>query len=215
MRFRIISIGLLGLLVALVAVTLVVRHRAGTVAPRSTGQSLPVLHEVPEFELQNSAGEPLNRTALSGKVWVADLIFTTCAGTCPAMSSTMAKLHNDYRDRADLNFVSISVNPQYDRPNVLADYAEYYDADPDRWHFLTGSLDAVQDMSMNGLKIGNKDNPVDHSTYFVLVDHQSRVRGYYDGTDQEAVGRLRADIDRLLAYRGIKQSQDGRGVDTP
>jgi len=125
------------------------------------------------------------------------------------MTSTMADLHHDYKDQENLSFVSVSVNPQYDRPNVLADYAEYYDADPDRWHFLTGSLDAIKDMSMNGLMIGNKDNPIDHSSYFVLVDAQCRVRGYYDGMDEEAVGRLRIDVDRLLAA-SIGSSQGGQ-----
>ncbi len=202
MRLRVLSVALLILVLAAVGGLVLVKRKQCQMAAEYVPGELPVLHTVPEFELKNSEGSPVTRESLLGKVWVADLIFTTCADTCPAMTRRMAAIHDDYRDRPGLNFVSVSVNPNYDRPNVLSDYAEYYNADVNRWHFLTGTLEAVTDMSMNGLMIGNKDNPVDHSTYFVLVDDACRVRGYYDGKDEDAVKKLRADVDRLLSGEG-------------
>ena len=162
------------------------------------GKALPVLGQVLDFRLYDTEGKEFGLTQLKGKVWVADFIFTTCGGICPLMSQNMAAIYRALEPQNDIQFVSISVNPTYDSPDVLKDYAKRYQADTNKWHFLTGSAEAIRDLAANGFKIGSVDEPAFHSGYFVLVDQKSQIRGYYDGTKQERLQKLREDMAILL-----------------
>lgn len=165
------------------------------------GDSLSILGTVPHFLLQDSYREAFSLDRLREKVWVVDFIFTTCTDVGPEMSGKMAALHRMYHGQEDIRFISISADPDYDTPDVLAHYAELYEADTSRWHFLTGSFDAIQRLAVEGFKLGSMDNPQDHSTRFVLVDQRGRIRGYYDSGDDLAVERLAHDIASLLSER--------------
>jgi protein SCO1/2 len=161
---------------------------------------LPVLGDVPAFALAEANGRTLTRDDLLGRPWIADFIFTRCAGTCPVMSSSMSGLHDDFAADADLNayrFVSISVDPDYDTAEVLREYARLVSADSTRWFFLTGDYDAIQNLSQRGFRLGSgqdaETNEILHSTKFVLVDRKGKIRGYYDGTVPEEVAQLAKD----------------------
>ncbi|MCB9757797.1 MAG: SCO family protein [Candidatus Omnitrophica bacterium] len=159
---------------------------------------LPRLTKITSFKLTDSRNQTFDTKELSGQVWVADLFFTTCASVCPVLSKNMASLYRSYNLDKKVRFVSISVNPDNDTPEVLAKYAQQYQADPDQWHFLTGSIETIQDISVNQLKIGNKEEPVFHSPYFVLIDAQGWIRGYYDGMTAEGTKKIFKDIARVL-----------------
>ena len=159
---------------------------------------LPVLSELPNFYLTNQDGAQVGLDDLQGKIWVADFIFTTCAGPCPLMSSKMAGLQNYFRLHPEVQFVSYTVNPEYDTPAVLAQYAERYGAQSDRWTFLTGPIEDIHRLAAEGFKMGSIETPVNHSTYFALVDGQGRVRGYYNSDDEPAINTLINDIEGLL-----------------
>ncbi len=160
--------------------------------------SLSALSQVPDFTLTNSFAHPFGLGDLTGKVWVADFVYTTCPTMCPIMMDHTVKLQKVLPRTKDLSFVSISVTPDYDTPAVLAKFAAKYRADRRYWHFLTGTMDSIKDLSVNGLKIGTQEDPVNHSSYFVLVDRHTYIRGYYDGMDEKAMKRLKADIRQLL-----------------
>ena len=160
--------------------------------------SLSALSQVPDFTLTNSFAHPFGLGDLTGKVWVADFVYTTCPTMCPIMMDHTVKLQKVLPRTKDLSFVSISVTPDYDTPAVLAKFAAKYRADRRYWHFLTGTMDSIKDLSVNGLKIGTQEDPVNHSSYFVLVDRQAYIRGYYDGMDEKAMKHLKADIRQLL-----------------
>lgn len=162
----------------------------------------PVLGTIPDFELINSAGEPVRGADLAGVVWVADFIFTTCAGPCPIMSTQLATVQGAFRNDDRLRLVSITVNPDYDTPEVLSEYAHRYGANPRKWSFLTGEYTAIRDLAVNGFKMGNTEEIIFHSTRFVLVDSHSRIRGYYLGTEPEQVERLKHDIMLLMREVG-------------
>ena len=166
--------------------------------PVDSSVSLPVFGQVPEFSLVNSREEITTRDKFKGKVWVADFIFTTCAGPCPVMSSKMAEINDHFIKKTDVGLVSISVNPEYDTPEVLSDYARKFTGNTEKWQFLTGDYDDIQDIIVNGFKIGDPDEIVFHSTKFALVDRQSRIRGYYGGLENEEIERLKKDILILL-----------------
>ncbi|MEO7723999.1 MAG: SCO family protein, partial [Chthoniobacterales bacterium] len=146
---------------------------------------------------QNS--ESYGSQQLLGKIWIADFIYSTCPGPCPMISSRMGELQKPLRD-TDVKLVSFSVDPQRDTPAVLREYAAKLNAQPGRWHFLTGDKDAIYRLSREGFKLasgsGGAAGPI-HSTRLVLVDRSGMIRGYYDATDADAVTRLLADVAHL------------------
>ena len=94
--------------------------------------------------------------------------------------------------------VSVSVNPENDSPQVLAEVAKRYHANIKKWHFLTGSREKIQNLAVKSFKIGSLDNPVFHSDQFVLVDPHAKIRAYYTGTEQKKVNSLFKDIASLM-----------------
>jgi uncharacterized membrane protein YozB (DUF420 family) len=173
----------------------------GFAAARLSGVSwhkLPVLGEVPAFSLTESSDKTVTLAQLRGRPWVADFIFTRCAGSCPVMTHRMARL----QDESSVQFVSFSVDPGYDTPAVLAKYAEQCGADRSRWWFLTGEKEQIFRIGRSvHLAVDDSstadEEPILHSTKFVLVDAKGQIRGYYDGTDVNALQQLVRDARSL------------------
>ena len=166
---------------------------------------LPVLGEVPAFSLVDQAGRPVTSQTLRGQVWIADFIFTRCAGQCPMMSEQMAGLAQSL-GRLPVQCVSFSVDPAYDRPEVLSAYAARYHADPARWRLLTGEPEAIRRLCQDGFKLsmadgGSPQEPVVHSRRFVLVDRQGRIRGYFDAGEASEMAALRRAAQGLAEER--------------
>ena len=161
-------------------------------------ETLPIYGKVNDFRLLDTEGREFTLKDLKGKVWLADFIFTTCGGICPVMTKNMASLHRSYRLLNDVAMVSISVNPEYDTPSVLAQFAKKYDADTNRWYFLTGPRKDIEDLAIKNFKVGSAEESIFHSSYFILVDRYSNIRGYYDGTETNAVQKLFKDVFRVL-----------------
>jgi protein SCO1/2 len=168
----------------------------------------PALSRLPPFALTDAGGRAVSDGDLRGHVWVADFIFTRCGGACPAMTTRMAALRRE--SPGDVTFVSITVDPAHDTAEVLDAYARRAGAGPG-WLFLTGRQDALYRLAIEGFKLGVEavppdqqaggDGPFLHSSHFVLVDRQGAIRGYYDSTDEEALGRLRRDLAAVRAER--------------
>jgi protein SCO1/2 len=159
---------------------------------------LPVLGEIPQFELLNQQGSKFGRSALDGHVWIADFIFTNCESSCPRMSSKMHLVQGATGPQVKL--VSFTVDPARDTPQALAEYGKKYSADTRRWTFLTGDTATLDMLDHDAFKLGNLN--MDHSTRFVLVDKKGRVRGYYGLFDGDPVARLAKDAARLEAEQG-------------
>jgi protein SCO1/2 len=159
---------------------------------------LPVLGQIPGFELTAESGEPFNRQALDGKVWVADFIFTSCSGPCPRMSSMMRHVQQAVTGMPEVRLVSFTVDPERDTPAALAAYAARYHAEPARWRFLTGPRESLDRITRDDFKLSNVDGSLIHSTRFVLLDRQSRIRGYYGTEEDDPVAQLVRDIKRVL-----------------
>lgn len=161
--------------------------------------------KAPEFQFTAQDGKTVSTEDLKGKVWIANFIFTRCAGPCPVMTSHMAELNRQLGTKLkDVELVSITVDPEYDSPSVLKEYGERVGATSERWKFLTGPNDQVQNVIVKGfLQALSKDGegaPV-HSTRFVLVDRDGWIRGFQDGNDPEVVQKLLVDIGDLLRER--------------
>jgi len=162
---------------------------------------LPVIGKVPSFTLVDSDNKNITKEDLINKVWVADFIFTTCQGACPVMTGNMNILHKSFKSNNDVRTVSISVYPEYDTPEVLTNYASQYDANIDRWHFLTGSEESIKKIIKDGFKIGDYEDIIFHSEKFALVDRNGNIRGYYNGMKTEEMSQLKKDIKKLLSEK--------------
>ncbi len=163
-----------------------------------TESILPVYGDIDQFLLYDQNGSELTMDDLHGKVWVADFIFTTCAGPCPEMSEKMARLQNIFDAEHELSLVSFTVNPEYDSPAVLNEYGRRYGAKANKWIFLTGSRDQIRSVAVDSFHLGSKDDPIFHSTRFTLVDATGQIRGYYDSTDQAELDKLISDAQLLV-----------------
>lgn len=158
---------------------------------------LPVYGEVPRFDLVAQDGRAFDRALLDGRIWVADFIFTTCAGPCPLMSRKMRELQDALSQQPDVRLVSFTIDPKRDTPEVLAEYGRRYKADPARWFFLTGDEAVLHSLGRDAFKLHNVDGTLVHSTRFVLLDGRGRIRGYYGTEGEDPVPRVLADIRRL------------------
>ena len=160
---------------------------------------LPVFHTVGEFTLTAHTGAEFHSDGmLKGKVWVADFIFTNCQGPCPRMSTQMSRVQAALSDVPDIRFVSFTVDPVNDTPEVLAAYAKRYAATPDRWFFLTGTEQALHKLKREAFLLGNVDGSLNHSTRFVLVDRAGRIRKFADTSEASSIPELIEDARALV-----------------
>lgn len=165
---------------------------AGCVKP----EPLPVIGKVPPFSLTAESGQEFQSKSLDGHAYVADFIYTTCPGPCPRMSSQLHGIDTQVRE-LPVQFVSFTVDPEHDTPEKLAAYAKQYQADPRRWHFLTGTRDALHQIFRYSFKLGSVDGSMVHSIRFTLVDGQGQIRGYYSSDNADELRKLVRDIRQL------------------
>ena len=163
---------------------------------------LPVLGEVPDFQLTAQTGETIDRQSLQGHVWVADFMFTSCPGPCPRMSSQMHQVQTATADLPDVKLVSFTVDPAHDTPPVLAAYAQHFLAEASRWYFLTGPQSSLDQLGRASFRLNPVDGSLDHSTRFVLVDRSARIRGYYASSDDDFMKTLLRDIRQIEREKG-------------
>ena len=132
-----------------------------------------------QFELTERSGNPFRSEEMHGKVWVANLFFSTCQGTCKKLSGNI-KMLNERADLQNVTWVSITVDPETDTLPILKEYAEGFDADPNRWLFCRGDFKYIKRIGQDILSL-----PVlwqDHNDYGVIIDKNGRARGSYDLT---------------------------------
>jgi protein SCO1 len=158
---------------------------------------LPVLGTAPPFQLTAQDGQTFSSSSLAGRVWVADFIYTNCAGPCPMMSSRMARIQSETAVSPSVTLVSFTVDPARDTPPVLAEYAKHFKADPRRWHFLTGAPERLNALGATGFRLNSVDGSLEHSTRFVLVDQRGQIRGFFAYTEEGVLEKLLAAIHQL------------------
>ena len=196
--FRIFSWIVIGLSFA--TLTFVVLRRSQT--PPNGEERGAEPQYVSDFSLVDQSSRTVTLADLKGHVWIADFFFTRCTGPCPMLSRRMKQLTDEFAS-ADIRFVSVSVDPEYDRPKVLKEYAERYEADP-RWLFLTGDRKVIAELMQKGFSLGLEMAPaggaapdITHSVRFGLVDRDGRVIGTFDMTDVDGMRGLRDELRRL------------------
>jgi len=158
---------------------------------------LPNYGSVPTFTMLDSEGRTFQSSALAGKVWVADFIYTTCPAECPMMSSKMQRVHKQVAGANDVRIVSFSVDPARDTPQALKQFGSRYGGATDDWIFLTGTPETVHLLAYTTFHVGDVLGKIEHSTKFMLVDKRGEIRGYYSSFDTEGIPALLKDLEAL------------------
>lgn len=154
--------------------------------------TLPLYGQITDFTLTNQTGKRVSLADLRGHVWIADVIFTRCASSCPQMTYKMKLLQQALDGDPKVKLVTLTTDPEFDTPPVLKRYAERFGADPTRWIFLTGTKAQIADLAVGSLKLSavpknstERTSPDDlfiHSTIFVLVGKHGQLRGIFETT---------------------------------
>ncbi len=160
-------------------------------------------HFIPDFTFTNQEGNKVGRSDMEGKITIVDFFFTSCPSICPKMSAEMERVNDMFRDDEQVQIMSISIDPTYDTPDILKEYAEEHNAEAGKWNFLTGGVEETYNLAKCGFIIptvnglGVPDDFI-HSDKFMLIDDLGRIRGYYSGTSREDVDLLMVETKVLL-----------------
>ena len=159
---------------------------------------IPVIKEVPSFSFTNQNGEKFSNNNFRDKVTILNFIFTSCTGPCPLMTSNMQKLYSNFKGTKEVQFVSITVDPEVDTQEKLKLEAEMIGVDNNQWQFLRSDLDEVKKLKRDGFMLFADNLPNGHSIKSILIDNVGNIRKYYDGTDIGSQEILKKDIVYLL-----------------
>src|SRR5690625_2195881 len=158
-----------------------------------------------DFEFTTQDNGTLSLDDLEGGWWVADFVFTNCTTVCLPMTSNMSVLQDKMKEEElDAQLVSFSVDPDYDTPEVLQEYADEYDADLDNWTFLTGyDFQTIKELSIKSFRSMLQEAPpgddqVTHGTSFFLVNPEGKVIKKYNGIDQKVMDEIVEDLKIVL-----------------
>jgi len=166
-------------------------------------------HSIADFNLINQNGKKITNKDYEGKIYIADFFFTRCQNICIAMAYNMSELQEFYKNDTDIMFLSHSVTPLIDSVSVLKEYALNKGVIDGKWNVTTGKKKHIYELARKSyfavLDEGNGDeNDFIHTEQFILVDRKRRIRGYYDGTNDQEMEKLKEDIVFLKEEEALK-----------
>ena len=164
----------------------------------NASHEIPIIKKVPNFNFINQNGETFSHNQLKNKITVLDFFFTNCPGPCPIMTYNMKSLYNDFSSSDDVQFVSITVDPENDNIKVLKNYADINGINDQRWQLLTSELSKIKSLKRDGFMLFADELPQGHAIKFILIDEHGNIRKYFDGTDEGSLTILKKDISNLV-----------------
>lgn len=182
------------------------------------GKEIPdtIYHQVNDFKLVNQIGDSVGLENYKGKILVVNLFYASKPATSVEFANKAMKVYyNTYSKNKIVNFIGLSIDPQQDRPAVLAKYANSLGAKAGKWDLLTGDSTTMFNLINKGLfvdAIQEKENGelnFSYSNMFVLLDPQHRIRGYYEVSSQEDLSKLDDEI-KVLITEELRNNKDGR-----
>jgi len=173
---------------------------------KGEGISDTVYDPIPLFAFTNQDGQVITNDFMSGKIAIVDFFFTNCTSICPMLSSQMARLQHSVKSEnidSQVVFLSHTVDPKHDTPEVLKAYADRMGADYSNWNFVTGIEEDIYWQAKEGYKLtafpsDTAQGGFFHTDQIALIDQEGKIRGYYDGTSTKAVDQLFQDLHLLL-----------------
>jgi protein SCO1/2 len=165
----------------------------------STIQYQKKYHKIADFSLINQNGETITQNDYKDKIYVADFFFTTCQTICPIMTNNMAKIQKELINDTDVLLLSHSVTPEIDSVEQLKRYALEKGVNDAKWNLVTGDKKQIYELARKSylaVKDFGDGGPFDmiHTENFMLIDKKRQIRGFYDGTNADDIGRLLSDI---------------------
>ncbi|MDO7170663.1 SCO family protein [Mariniflexile sp. AS56] len=160
-------------------------------------------HKIPDFKLTNQLGETVTQNSFDNKIYITDFFFASCPGICPQMTGNMFKLQEEFKEDAEVLFLSHTVTPTRDSVPVLKTYAENNGVIDGKWHLVTGDKTEIYDLGRNQYFVENdlgtpKDiNDFLHSENFLLIDKNKHIRGIYNGLNRASMAQLVTDVIAL------------------
>lgn len=204
--FAIVMLGISIILIAVIYQTLEPKKMLKIYQPAQVASELvdstlhyvKKYHTIADFSLVNQNGDTITQDYYKDKIYIADFIFTTCPTICPIMTDHMVLLQEKLKDNAQVLLLSHTVTPEIDSVPQLKKYALEKGVNDAKWNLVTGDKKQIYDLARKSYLVA-KDNPFQeydliHTENFVLVDTKKRIRGFYDGTDPEAIEELMEDI---------------------
>jgi protein SCO1/2 len=163
-----------------------------------------IYKKIPPFRLVNQDGSVVSNYDFDGKIYVADFFFTSCPDICPVIQRNMLKLYQKYRNNRQVRLLSYTIDPDHDTSSKLKWYAKKLGVEDSQWEFLRGSKQVIFSLAKNDYMVSIDDDTKGpggfaHEGYLVLVDKEKRMRGVYDGTNEQEINKLMKDMDILLA----------------
>ena len=168
----------------------------------TTVQFVRKYHKIADFKLVNQNGDTITEDFYDDKIYVADFFFTTCLTICPIMTDHMIEIQEKIKDDEDILLLSHTVFPVTDSVPVLKEYAVEKGVLDEKWNLVTGDKKQIYDLARKSYLAtkstgdGGKYDMI-HTENFVLVDKKKQIRGFYDGTQPEAIKDLMHDIEIL------------------
>jgi len=161
-------------------------------------------HTIANFQLINQNGDIITEKDYENSIYIADFFFTTCPSICPIMTKNMAEIQESILEDDDIRLLSHSVTPHIDSVAQLKKYAIEKGVLDAKWNLVTGDkkqIYALARKSYLAVKNDGDGGPFDmiHTENFILVDKERRIRGFYDGTNQEEIEKLLDDLAILKA----------------
>ena len=163
------------------------------------GSDSAAVRNLSEFKFTERNGKEVSLKGLEGKVWVASFFFASCPGFCTQMNQEIARLQTELKDD-DVTFVSITVDPRNDTPEKLATYADHFQADPQRWLFLSGPFEDAHELGEKIFKVTVV--PKDHTDRLILVDRDGKVRGTYRSLEPTQIGPIQEGSEEGAGREG-------------
>lgn len=170
----------------------------------TTIQYVRKYHKIADFELFNQNGDTITQADYKDKIYIADFFFTTCPTICPIMTGNMLKIQDQLKNDPDILLLSHTVIPVADSVPQLKKYALEKGVNDEKWNLVTGDKKQIYELARKSYLATKSDGdggPYDmiHTENFILVDKEKRIRGFYDGTNSEAIEELMEDIKTLKA----------------
>ncbi|MBC7399913.1 MAG: SCO family protein [Mucilaginibacter sp.] len=164
------------------------------------GKTDTIYQTIPAFTTVNQYGDSITNKNLDGNIYVADFFFTTCPSICPTMHRNMLTVFDAFKAEKDIKIISYSIDPKHDSVAVLKKYADKMGVTGNTWWLLQGKKEEIYKLSESYLVGKPKEDARQqfiHDGFFILIDKQKRIRGFYDGTVPEQVANLITDIKKL------------------
>ena len=160
-------------------------------------------HQIPAFRFLNQDSVWVSEKDMAGKIYIADFFFTSCPTICPKMKTQLLRIYERYAKNDGIRILSHSIDPSFDTPSVLKQYASRLQVKAPRWNMLTGDKAALYTLGEKSYMVTAQEDKNEaggfvHSGAFILVDKNRHVRGIYDGTQETEVNHLIEDIEILL-----------------